>query len=73
MLTTGSNRLDAVDRIKVLWIFDYILTLPTEIRAIWFRKWTGVSVLFLLNRYVMMASVVSLLVLSTPGPSSDEG
>lgn len=43
-------------------IYDWILTVSDEIRVIWARKMTGAKVLFLLNRYLWIASsVVSVL------------
>lgn len=37
-------------------VYDWILTLPLEIRVIWSRKMTGAKVLFLLNRYIWIAN-----------------
>ena len=34
--------------------YDYFLTLPLEISAIWRTKWSGTSVLFVVNRYLFM-------------------
>ncbi|KAJ3979208.1 hypothetical protein F5890DRAFT_1589459 [Lentinula detonsa] len=50
-----------------LWIADFIETLPTEINAIWRRKLTGASVLFLINRYIFLLSLIFRIVPSLPG------
>ncbi|KAF5389772.1 hypothetical protein D9757_005950 [Collybiopsis confluens] len=57
----------------VLWIADFIATLPTEIRTMWFKKPTGTSVLFILNRYFFLLFLSIALVESTPGNSTDQG
>ncbi|KAJ3729196.1 hypothetical protein DFJ43DRAFT_1083979 [Lentinula guzmanii] len=41
-----------------LWIADFIETLPTEINAIWRKKLTGASVLFLINRYIFLLYLI---------------
>ncbi|KAJ3781059.1 hypothetical protein GGU10DRAFT_336673 [Lentinula aff. detonsa] len=41
-----------------LWIADFIETLPTEINGIWQKKLTGASVLFLINRYSFLLSLM---------------
>ncbi|KAJ3743018.1 hypothetical protein DFH05DRAFT_1498996, partial [Lentinula detonsa] len=50
-----------------LWIADFIETLPTEINAIWQKKLTGASVLFLINRYSFLLSLIFGIVTSLPG------
>lgn len=35
-----------------LWLYDYLLTFPTELERIWPTKWNLVKVLFLMTRYV---------------------
>lgn len=40
-----------------LWLYDYIQTLPMEVEAIWLRRMTGSSVLFLANRYLIFTSI----------------
>ncbi|KAJ8489209.1 hypothetical protein ONZ51_g3053 [Trametes cubensis] len=37
-----------------LLIYDYLLTLRHEVRFVWSRKFTGATVLFLLNRYTII-------------------
>lgn len=34
-----------------LLFYDYFLTLPDEVRCVWKGKFTGVTVLFMINRY----------------------
>ncbi|KAJ3746078.1 hypothetical protein DFH05DRAFT_1483637, partial [Lentinula detonsa] len=50
-----------------LWIADFIETLPTKINAIWQKKLTGASVLFLINRYIFLLYLIFLIVPSLPG------
>ncbi|KAI0788068.1 hypothetical protein C8Q74DRAFT_653320 [Fomes fomentarius] len=35
-----------------LLLYEYAITLPAEVNLFWRRRWTGASILFLLNRYV---------------------
>ncbi|KAJ3794020.1 hypothetical protein GGU11DRAFT_797788 [Lentinula aff. detonsa] len=55
-----------------LWIADFIATLPTEINAIWRKKLTGASVLFLINRYSLLFSIIVQISLSLPGNETNE-
>ncbi|KAJ3731722.1 hypothetical protein DFJ43DRAFT_1139063 [Lentinula guzmanii] len=55
-----------------LWIADFIATLPTEINEIWRRKLTGAAVLFLINRYSLLFSVIVQISLSLPGNETNE-
>ncbi|KAI0765803.1 hypothetical protein BC629DRAFT_1293376 [Irpex lacteus] len=41
---------------KALFIYEYFLTLPREIKCIWSRKTSTATILFLLNRYVVMCN-----------------
>ncbi|KAJ3786423.1 hypothetical protein GGU10DRAFT_332318 [Lentinula aff. detonsa] len=50
-----------------LWIADFIETLPTEINAIWRKKLTGASVLFLINRYIFLLSLIPQAFIILPG------
>ncbi|KAL4243441.1 hypothetical protein ABKN59_001179 [Abortiporus biennis] len=43
-----------------LLLYDYLLTLDEEIKYVWKRKKTGISILFILNRYTSLVN--SLLV-----------
>ncbi|PSR71205.1 hypothetical protein PHLCEN_2v12859 [Hermanssonia centrifuga] len=40
-----------------LTLYDHILTLPQEIDHIWRRKVTGVTVLFVANRYITLCMI----------------
>ncbi|KAF9064640.1 hypothetical protein BDP27DRAFT_1450649 [Rhodocollybia butyracea] len=54
----------------VLLSYDFLLTLPTELRLIWSRQLTGSSMIFILNRYIGLLSLLFLLVsanISLPG------
>lgn len=42
--------------------FDYAITLPDEVRRIWGARFTGATVLFVMNRYVPMVGYVVILV-----------
>ncbi|KAJ3978694.1 hypothetical protein F5890DRAFT_1589575 [Lentinula detonsa] len=55
-----------------LWIADFIETLPTEINAIWRKKLTGASVLFLINRYIFLFSLFSQILFNLPGNETNE-
>ncbi|KAJ3781632.1 hypothetical protein GGU10DRAFT_256595, partial [Lentinula aff. detonsa] len=55
-----------------LWIADFIETLPTEINAIWQKKTTGASVLFLINRYSLLLSLIFQTLLDLPGNQTEE-
>lgn len=38
--------------------YEYLLTFYDEVKAIWRRKITGASVLFIVNRYVLIITIV---------------
>ena len=42
-------------------IYEYILTLITEIQLFWGKEVTGASIIFFVNRYVMLVSVLFFL------------
>ncbi|KAH9937981.1 hypothetical protein B0H21DRAFT_53642 [Amylocystis lapponica] len=42
----------------VLYAYDYLLTFSREVELIWRRKFTGVTVLFILNRYAGMPALL---------------
>ena len=47
---------------SALVLYDYLLTFDRELDFIWRRKWTGPSVLFVVNRYsALMLSLISAL------------
>ncbi|GJE93317.1 hypothetical protein PsYK624_094760 [Phanerochaete sordida] len=39
-----------------LYLYDYILTFSQEVGCVWNRKFTGASLLFIINRYVVLAN-----------------
>ncbi|PIL26520.1 hypothetical protein GSI_12278 [Ganoderma sinense ZZ0214-1] len=41
-----------------LYIYDYTITFPREVELFWGRRFTGASLLFLLNRYLSLAHVI---------------
>ncbi|KAH8083298.1 hypothetical protein BXZ70DRAFT_958347 [Cristinia sonorae] len=47
---------------KALFIWDYIITLDNEVRYVWGRKPTIATILFLLNRYVVLACMLFQLI-----------
>lgn len=49
-----------ISRCAALLLFDYLLTLSGEIKFVWGRKFSFVTVLFALNRYVTLLSKVFL-------------
>ncbi|THH00540.1 hypothetical protein EW026_g2019 [Hermanssonia centrifuga] len=38
--------------------YEYVVTFGQEVEAMWLRKWTGATWLFLVNRYMMIAGAV---------------
>lgn len=51
-------------------MYDYLQTLPMEIHTIWMKKFTGVSLIFLVNRYLLLASIIAELYANAPGYAS---
>ncbi|RDX46396.1 hypothetical protein OH76DRAFT_1420278 [Lentinus brumalis] len=52
-------------------VYDQLLTFDREVRLVWRRKVTGATVLFLLNRYFLLARF--LVIFGAYGISSQEG
>ncbi len=46
--------------------YDYIITIPQEITAVWKRKFSIATLLFVINRYLMVLSILLAYVVSTP-------
>jgi hypothetical protein len=68
-LSTHQSVLAKPHSIAAILYFDFIITLPTEIRRIWipvFRRgsdgFTGATLLFVLNRYVPMVAYIPVIV-----------
>ncbi|KAJ3881614.1 hypothetical protein F5051DRAFT_425594 [Lentinula edodes] len=55
-----------------LCVADHIETWPREFSSIWKRKLTGTSVLFLVNRYMLLLSVMIQAISVFPGNGTDE-
>lgn len=45
--------------LAALWMLEYIATFPDELQAIWFRKISEPSVIFIINRYSFLFDVVT--------------
>ncbi|KAH7870606.1 uncharacterized protein C8R40DRAFT_1056548 [Lentinula edodes] len=58
--------------VSALCVADYIETWPREFSSIWKRKTTGTSVLFLVNRYTLLLSVMIQAISAFPGNGTDE-
>ncbi|TBU42631.1 hypothetical protein BD309DRAFT_865942 [Dichomitus squalens] len=50
-------------------LHEYLITFDSEVRLMWRRKITGASIIFFLNRYIMLLS--QLFILPTWAPVSD--
>ena len=49
-----------IDRSPALLTYDYLLTFSGEIQFVWSRKFSGATVVFVLNRYVTLFSKIVL-------------
>ena len=57
----STNFADSCLHCVALIIYEFVVTLDTEVRLFWGRKITGASVVFFLNRYTMLCyAIVSL-------------
>ncbi|KAJ3885029.1 hypothetical protein GG344DRAFT_83197 [Lentinula edodes] len=56
---------------SVLWLFDFVQTFPLELRSIWSKRLSGMSIIFILNRYLFLFSVMSSIAINMPGSSGD--
>ena len=59
---------DRISPVTALVFYEYAITLGQEIDMFWKRKFTGATVLFMLNRYLLVLS--STLVVSGEGVTS---
>ncbi|EIM79469.1 uncharacterized protein STEHIDRAFT_173101 [Stereum hirsutum FP-91666 SS1] len=57
---------------SALWISEYIQTLPMEIEAVWNRKMSGTSFLFLINRYSFLVFFIAQTYSNLPGSATDQ-
>ena len=54
-----TNTVSLTDRtLSVVLLYDYCLTFIQEIELFWMSAWTGAAVLFFMNRYIPLVSVV---------------
>ena len=60
-----SKDLDTSD-LAALVAYEHICTIDQEINLIWRRKWTGVTVLFVVNRYLLLLITILVVVPDTP-------
>ena len=64
---SSSNPLPVL--ISALVLYDYLISLDQEVNLFWKRKFTGATVLFLLNKYLLVLS--NILSLASTERSSD--
>lgn len=57
---------------EVVWIVDFVQTLPMQIEAVWLRKLTGTSVIYLTNHFTAGMTFVLALVGNSPGSASNK-
>lgn len=57
----------------VIWLYDYVQTFHIEVESIWSKRVTGVSILFILNRYLMIANIAIGTYFGIPGPTLPTG
>lgn len=53
--------------VLALWLYDYVETFSTEVQAIWLRKISAMSVIFILNRYLMLLGIIAGIYEDAPG------
>lgn len=58
---------------EVIWIIDFVATLPTEVEVIWSSRLTACSFVFLLNRYAYLVHIFfqAMTTLTTGASLSD--
>ncbi|EIM82967.1 uncharacterized protein STEHIDRAFT_160579 [Stereum hirsutum FP-91666 SS1] len=57
---------------SILWMFDFIQTLPMEIEGVWSSRPTGTAAIFLVNRYCFGMSLILQLVIGSPVSATDK-
>ena len=57
----------ALKKNSVILFYDYLITFGDEVQLFWRRKWTGATVLFILNRYMRGVSGVAVGTDNTEG------
>lgn len=53
-------------RLAVLFCYEYAITFDEEVRCVWKRRISGASVLFILNRYIMLVASLASIVKFIP-------
>lgn len=56
-------------RLAVLFCYEYAITFDEEVRCVWKRRISGASVLFILNRYIMLVASLANIVNFIPFPA----
>lgn len=57
-------------RLAVLFCYEYAITFDEEVRCVWKRRISGASVLFILNRYIMLVASLASIVKVIPFPAT---
>ncbi|KAF8578146.1 hypothetical protein K439DRAFT_1639105 [Ramaria rubella] len=52
-----------------LFLYDYLLTFPAEVRHFWRRDWSHITMLFLCNRYLGMICALSYMIVDSASVS----
>lgn len=68
---TGSLLTPLMITCLVIWMQDYCQTFFMEIHAIWSRKLTGSSMLFIVNRYMFLWYIIAQSAMDLPGTTGD--
>ena len=63
-VTFHDLRMTLMDSSAAVLLYDFFSTIPDEIYLIWERKTTGVTVLFLLNRYLLLSQYMLMPMLN---------
>lgn len=68
----GCSTLIDISARLVLWMFDFIQTLPMEIEGVWSGRPSGTATIFLANRYCFGMSLILQLVIGSPVSATDK-
>ena len=63
----------ALTKLAGVFIYDYVLTFVQEVQLIWHRRITGATVLFVLNRYAILAASLASIVQLLPWDVTSRG
>ena len=50
-----------IEQFLALMIYDHLLTFGDEVRIIWKNRFTGVTVIFLVNRYFSLGAYLAVM------------